>query len=132
MTTGVRLVGLRSRSGSISPFRARPGAATGGHRGHATQRCLGYRSPMAENDLLKRFLDAGVAFTQMTQKRAEEIVNELVRSGEMRAEQAQAMVQELVERSRQNTERFVEQVSRTTSRARSAPSASPPRRSSRR
>jgi polyhydroxyalkanoate synthesis regulator phasin len=65
---------------------------------------------MAENDLLKRFLDAGVAFTQMTQRRAEELVNELVRTGEMRAEQAQAMVQELVDKSRQNSERFVDQV----------------------
>jgi len=65
---------------------------------------------MAENDLLKRLLDAGVAFTQMTQKRAEEIVNDLVRSGEMRTEQAQAMVQELVDKSRQNTERILDSV----------------------
>ena len=65
---------------------------------------------MAQNDLLKRLLDAGVAFTQMTQKRAEEIVGELVRTGEMRAEQAQTMVQELVDRSRQNTERIVDSV----------------------
>ena len=65
---------------------------------------------MPENDLLKRMLDAGVAFTQMTQKRAEEIVNELVRTGEMRAEQAQTMVQDLVDKSRQNTERIIDSV----------------------
>lgn len=65
---------------------------------------------MPENDLLKRMLDAGVAFTQMTQKRAEEIVNELVRTGEMRAEQAQTMVQELVDKSRVNTERILDQL----------------------
>jgi polyhydroxyalkanoate synthesis regulator phasin len=65
---------------------------------------------MAERDLLRRYLDAGVAFTQMTQQRAEAIVRDLVKAGELQTEQAQAAAQELVDRSRKNTERLVELV----------------------
>lgn len=65
---------------------------------------------MAKNNVLKRFLDAGVSFTEMTQARAEALVKELVRTGEVQTEQAQAMVTELVERSRKNTEALVAQV----------------------
>ena len=67
---------------------------------------------MAQTDLLKKYLDAGLAFTQMTQQRAEAIVKDLVRAGEVQAEQATQRRNELVERSRQNTEKLVEQVRR--------------------
>jgi polyhydroxyalkanoate synthesis regulator phasin len=67
---------------------------------------------MAQTDLLKRYLDAGLAFTQMTQQRAEAIVRDLVKAGEVQAEQAAKRRDELVERSRQNTERLVETVRR--------------------
>lgn len=59
---------------------------------------------MAQNDLLKRYLDAGVAFTQLTQAKAEEIVRDLVKAGEVQTDDARKRVEELVERSRQNTE----------------------------
>src|SRR5579872_2667992 len=59
---------------------------------------------MPDNDLLRRYLDAGVAFTQLTRQRAEGIVRDLVRSGEVSRDQATARVEELLERSRQNTE----------------------------
>lgn len=59
---------------------------------------------MAQTDLLKRYLDAGVAFTQLTQAKAEEIVRDLVRAGEVQTEDARKRAEELVERSRQNTE----------------------------
>lgn len=62
---------------------------------------------MAQTDLFKRYLDAGVAFTQMTQARAEEIVRDLVRAGEVQAEDTRKRVEELVERSRQNTEELM-------------------------
>lgn len=65
---------------------------------------------MAQTDLLKRYLDAGLAFTQMTQQRAEAIIKDLVKAGEVQAEQAAARRNELMERSRQNTERLVETV----------------------
>jgi polyhydroxyalkanoate synthesis regulator phasin len=67
---------------------------------------------MAQTDLLKRYLDAGLAFTQMTQQRAEAIVRDLVKAGEVQAEQASARRDELMERSRKNTERLVETVRR--------------------
>jgi 4-nitrophenyl phosphatase len=69
-----------------------------------------YHGAMAQNDILKRFLDAGIAFTAMTQARAEAIVRDLVSAGEVQAEQVQSIVTELVDRSRDNTERFREQV----------------------
>ena len=59
---------------------------------------------MAQTDLLKKYLDAGLAFTQMTQQRAEAIVKDLVKAGEVRAEQATERRNELLERSRKNTE----------------------------
>lgn len=65
---------------------------------------------MAENELLKRYLDAGMAFTQMTQQRAEAIVKNLVAAGELQREQTQSAVEELVERSRKNTERLLDTV----------------------
>jgi polyhydroxyalkanoate synthesis regulator phasin len=65
---------------------------------------------MAQTDLLKRYLDAGLAFTQMTQQRAEAIVKDLVKAGEVQAEQASARRDELVERSRKNTEKLVDTV----------------------
>src|SRR3954447_519482 len=65
---------------------------------------------MAQNDLIQRYLDAGMQFTQMTRARAEAIVRDLVKAGEVQAEQAQALVADIVDRSRKNTERLVEQI----------------------
>jgi len=63
-------------------------------------------------DVLRRYLDAGAAFTQMTQKRAEELAREFVRAGELQAEQTQNAVEELIERSRRNSERLLAVVRR--------------------
>lgn len=65
---------------------------------------------MNSSDLFRQFLDAGMQFTQLTQRRAEAIVKDLVKAGELQAEQAQATVAEFVDRSRENTEKFFEQV----------------------
>ena len=65
---------------------------------------------MAQSDLLKRYLDAGLAFTQMTQQRAEAIIKDLVKAGEVQAEHATQRRNELVERSRQNTEKLAESI----------------------
>src|SRR4051794_41469200 len=65
---------------------------------------------MPQNELFKRYLEAGMQFSQMTRDRAEAIVRDLVKAGEVQAEQTQTMVAEVLERSRKNTERFVEQV----------------------
>ena len=65
---------------------------------------------MAQSNVLKRYLDAGVAFTNITQAKAEALVKDLVKTGEMQTEQAQAAVSDLVERGRKNTEALLEQV----------------------
>ncbi len=65
---------------------------------------------MADNNILKRYLDAGMAFTALTQAKAEALVKDLVKTGEVQTEQAQAVVTDLVERSRKNTEAFIDQV----------------------
>jgi polyhydroxyalkanoate synthesis regulator phasin len=62
------------------------------------------------NDLFRRLLDSGVAFTQMTQQRAEAIVRDLVRAGEVQSEQTTQLVQDILDRSRQNTERLLETI----------------------
>src|ERR1700758_2346300 len=62
---------------------------------------------MPENDLIRRSLDLGLAVTEMTRKRAEELVREFVKRGEVSREQATARVEELVERSRQNSEQLL-------------------------
>jgi polyhydroxyalkanoate synthesis regulator phasin len=67
---------------------------------------------MPENDLLKRLLDAGMTFAAMTQARAEDLVRDLVRAGEVQAEQAQTVIDELVDRSRRNSERLIDAVIR--------------------
>ena len=59
---------------------------------------------------LKQLLDSTVSFTQMTRERAEAIVAELVREGQVRTEEYQRNVQELVDRSRESAERFNELV----------------------
>ena len=61
---------------------------------------------MAQNDMLKRYLDAGMAFTQLTRARAEAIVKDLVKAGELQREQAQDRVEDLLERSRKNTDQL--------------------------
>jgi len=65
---------------------------------------------MPQNDLWKRYLDAGLQFTQMTQQRAEAIVRDLVEQGQVQAEQTQTAINELVDRSRQNTERMLDTI----------------------
>ena len=67
---------------------------------------------MAQSDLLKRYLDAGMAFTELTRSRAERIVKDLVRTGEVQRERAQESVDELLERSRKNTQALADLVRR--------------------
>ena len=59
---------------------------------------------MATNDSLQRYIDAGIAFTNMTRKKAEELVTELVENGDLQRGEAKARVEDLLERSRHGTE----------------------------
>ena len=67
---------------------------------------------MAQGDVLKRYLDAGVAFTHMTRDRAEAIVQDLVENGEVRRKEAQKWIEDLLERSQRNTEELLALVRR--------------------
>ena len=71
---------------------------------------------MAQNDILKRYIDAGLEFGALTQARAEALVKDLVKAGEVQADQARDAVTELLERSRKNSEKLLETV-RTEVRA---------------
>ena len=59
---------------------------------------------MATDNAWKRYLDTGAAFVQLTRDRAEAIVKDLVKAGEVRQERASKAVEELMVRSRKNTE----------------------------
>jgi len=68
------------------------------------------------NDSLQRYIDAGIAFTNMTRKKAEELVSELVQNGDLQREEAKARVDDLLERSRQGTEVILSAVRSEVSR----------------
>ena len=71
---------------------------------------------MATNDGVQRYLDAGVAFTAMTRKKAEELVAELVQNGDVHRGEAKARVDDLLERSKQSTEMVVNAIRSEVSR----------------
>ena len=71
---------------------------------------------MATNDALQRYIDAGIAFTNMTRKKAEELVSELVKNGDIQTDDAKARVDDLVERGRHGTEVIVSAVRSEVSR----------------
>ena len=62
---------------------------------------------MAKNDLIKRMLDSGMAFTQLSQSKAEALTKELVQQGEMKRKEAAKLVDALVDRGRETTEKLV-------------------------
>src|SRR4051794_217998 len=62
---------------------------------------------MAQNDSLKRYLDAGMAFTQLTRGRAAAIIKDFVKAGEIPRKRANENIEDLLERSRKNTEALV-------------------------
>jgi polyhydroxyalkanoate synthesis regulator phasin len=71
---------------------------------------------MANKDVFERYLEAGIAFTNVTRARAEELVQELVQSGEFQRSDARAKVDELIEWTKRGREALVTQVRREVSR----------------
>ncbi|HEV2361942.1 MAG TPA: hypothetical protein VGS21_09595, partial [Acidimicrobiales bacterium] len=65
---------------------------------------------MAQDSPLQKYIDLGASFTQMTRKRAEQLVKELAQNGEIAREQMDDRVEELLHRSRKATEHFLELV----------------------
>jgi polyhydroxyalkanoate synthesis regulator phasin len=62
-------------------------------------------------DGLRRYLEAATTLTQITRGRAEELVRELVASGEVERSRAQDWIDDLIKRSREASETLVNQVS---------------------
>jgi polyhydroxyalkanoate synthesis regulator phasin len=65
---------------------------------------------VVSRDDVQKYLDAGIAFTNLTRTRAEELVGELVNSGVFQSGDARAKLDELIERSRKGSEQLVTQV----------------------
>src|SRR3546814_9549509 len=65
---------------------------------------------MAQNDLFRRYLDAGLELTALTQAKAEALVGDLVKAGEVQADQDRDAVTDLLARSRKSSERLLETV----------------------
>ncbi len=65
---------------------------------------------MARNDVLAQLIESGMSFTQMTQARAEEIVKDLTKSGDIRKKEAQRVTKQLVDRGRESTEKLLAMV----------------------
>lgn len=62
---------------------------------------------MAGKPLLKRLLDTGMQFSEMSQSNAEKIVGDLVKAGQLRRKDAEKSVQSLVDRGRATTEHLI-------------------------
>jgi polyhydroxyalkanoate synthesis regulator phasin len=62
---------------------------------------------MTENDGLRRYVEAATALTQITRSRAEELVRELIKAGELERHRAQDWVEDLVKASRERSEALV-------------------------
>jgi polyhydroxyalkanoate synthesis regulator phasin len=67
-------------------------------------------APMPPNDGLKRYLEAGLALTQITRARAEELVHELIQAGEVETTRAQDWVEDLVKTSRERSDTLLSTV----------------------
>ncbi|HET9092188.1 MAG TPA: hypothetical protein VFN50_07250, partial [Acidimicrobiales bacterium] len=61
---------------------------------------------MASRNPFERYLSAGLALTQLTRQRAEEIVRDLVEEGEVGRENAEEWIEDLVARSRRGAEQL--------------------------
>jgi polyhydroxyalkanoate synthesis regulator phasin len=71
---------------------------------------------MEQNEVFRRYLDLGAAFTHVTRERAEELMRELVRLGDLQREQAQGWVDDVLDRSRKNTEALLDLIREEVSR----------------
>jgi polyhydroxyalkanoate synthesis regulator phasin len=69
------------------------------------------------NSSLQRYLDAVSGVTEMTRSRAEQVVKQLVRSGEAAGDQVGDLVDDLIDRQRKNREAVSELVRNETVRA---------------
>jgi len=76
----------------------------------ASSPAQGYNIGMPKPNPLERYLSAGAAFTQVNRKRAESLVRDLVKEGEVGREHAEEWVEEILARSRRSAEQLTELV----------------------
>lgn len=69
------------------------------------------------NKALQRYLDAASGVTNLTSAKAEQVVKQLVRSGEAAGDQAQDLVKDLLDRQQRNREAITALVKAETTRA---------------
>jgi polyhydroxyalkanoate synthesis regulator phasin len=62
---------------------------------------------MTGSPVLRRLLDTGMQYTEMSQKNAEKLVSDFVKAGQVRRKDAEKTVKQLVERGRTTTEHVV-------------------------
>ena len=84
----------------VSPARG-PGATAALAAPRRQRRSVAVMPP---NDGLQRYLEAGLALTQITRARAEELVHELIQAGEVETTRAQDWVEDLVKTSRERSD----------------------------
>ena len=65
---------------------------------------------------LKRLLDAGVQFSDMSRQQAESLVRNLVKEGEVRRKDAEDLVQSLIERGKETSEHIAATVQKEMSK----------------
>src|SRR5579863_8425342 len=65
---------------------------------------------MPQNDGLRRYFEAALALTEITRSRAQEVLRDLIHTGEVESTQARDWVEDLVRTSRQRSEAFVSTV----------------------
>ena len=58
------------------------------------------------NSTIKKFLDAGAQFTEMSKKQAESLVKTLIKSGEMQRKDADRVIQKLFARGKETTDKI--------------------------
>ncbi len=71
---------------------------------------------MGQFELLKRTIDASMNIGQMTSARAKEIVNDMVKEGELQKDKSAKAVEAILERSKKNSEAAAAFVSREVKR----------------
>ena len=67
---------------------------------------------MGRDDLFRRSFEAGTAFLDLSRERAEALVKDLVKAGEVQKGKAQKAIDELVERSRKGGEELRQLIKR--------------------
>src|ERR1700722_2543702 len=71
---------------------------------------------MSQNDGLRRYLEAGISFSQITRSRAEELVRDLIQTGEVERNRAQEWVEDLVTTNRERSEAFLSTIRKEVQR----------------